>query len=507
MIASSVINESLESPPARFRRPPRAVSALRRSLGFITLGWVFGAVWFTATSGAPLTLFAQALHASPFEFGILTAIPFIASLASVPGSFLIDGTGKRRRIFLWGLYVQRVMWFPIALVPVWMLGRYGPAAAGEAMFVFLALTFIMHCGQGVGGPAWVSWMADVVPGRVCGKYFSRRRQWAMLTAIPAALFAGLFLDYQGLHGPTAVLHWCAIIFLCAAVFGIADITLFQFVPDVPREPQRPGLLLRSFAGPLRDRRFLLFAGLVGTLTFAIQLVGQFANLYLLDVVKVTNTGAQLMLLVAPMGAQLFVLPIWGIASDRMGKKPLLVLAALGSVPVALAWCFLTPGDQWLGYVLAAAGAALWTGVEVANFNFVLEFAGSSDRQGGTSYVAVNSVIINLAGCAGGLAAGGIAQCLKDWHWSPLAGFKPATFYDVLFVTSALLRVVAIVGFLPFLHEPRARSAGHALRFMVGASWESATTVIPRLMGRVRATGVVRIAHRSEGVAMPTRRAA
>jgi MFS family permease len=332
-------------------------------------------------------------------------------------------------------------------------------------------------------------MADLVPARISGKYFSRRRQWAMLTAIPAALFAGLFLDHQGLQGPTAVLHWCAILFLGAAVFGIADITLFQFVPDVPREPQRPGLLLRSFAGPLRDRRFLLFAGLVGTLTFATQLVGQFANLYLLDVVKVNNTGAQLMLLVAPMGAQLLVLPIWGIASDRMGKKPLLVLAALGSVPVGLAWCLLGPGEKWLGYVLSAAGAALWTGVEIANFNFVLEFAGATGPRGGTSYVAVNSVVINIAGCAGGLVAGGIAQVLKDWHWTPLPGFKPATFYDVLFVCAAGLRLVAVASFLPFLHEPRARSAGHALRFMIAATWENASGVIPRLMRRPSRTQV------------------
>ncbi|MDB5290785.1 MAG: major facilitator superfamily protein [Phycisphaerales bacterium] len=502
-LTPSVIDNSFSATRTLPLSGPRPASALRRSLGLVTLGWVFGAVWFTATSGAPLTLFAQSLHASPFQFGVLTALPFIASLASVPASFLIDATGKRRRIFLWGLYVQRFMWFPIALVPVWMLSRFGPAAAGEAMFVFLALTFVMHCGQGVGGPAWVSWMADLVPARVSGKYFSRRRQWAMLTAIPAALFAGLFLDRQGVQGPTAILHWCAILFLGAAVFGIADITLFQFVPDVPREPHRPGLLLRSFAGPLRDRRFLLFAGLVGTLTFATQLVGQFANLYLLDVVKVNNTGAQLMLLVAPMGAQLLVLPIWGMASDRMGKKPLLVLAALGLVPVGLGWCLFGPGDKWLGYVLSAAGAALWTGVEIANFNFVLEFAGATGPRGGTSYVAVNSVIINIAGCAGGLVAGGIAQVLKDWHWTPLPGFKPATFYDVLFVCAAGLRLLAVAGFLPFLHEPRARSAGYALRFMIAATWESASGVIPRLMRRPRASGTVARAR----ISVPSRRAA
>ena len=69
---------------------------------------------------------------------------------------------------------------------------------------------------------------------------------------------------------------------------------------------------------------------------------------------------------------------------------------------------------------------LWTGVEVANFNLVLEMSGSRRRQregGGSAYVAVNSVIINIAGCLGGLVAGLIAQGLKDWHWAPLVGAK------------------------------------------------------------------------------------
>ena len=84
----------------------------------------------------------------------------------------------------------------------------------------------------------------------------------------------------------------------------------------------------------------------------------------------------------------------GHAADRMGKKPVMAIAALGLVPVGFAWCFVSPSMAWLGYALSAAGAALWTGVEVANLNFVLEFSGSADGEnGGSSYVAMNSVII------------------------------------------------------------------------------------------------------------------
>ena len=56
-------------------------------------------------------------------------------------------------------------------------------------------------------------------------------------------------------------------------------------------------------------------------------------------------------------------------------SPVLAIASLGLVPIGLGWCLVSPGCLWLGYLLSAAGAALWAGVEVANLNLVLEMAG------------------------------------------------------------------------------------------------------------------------------------
>src|SRR5688572_20045420 len=111
----------------------------RRAMNLVTLAWIFGSVWMTATSGAPLTQFARSLGASNFQFGLLAALPFIASLLSLPGAVAIDRTGKRKTIFLWFLYAQRLLWIPIALVPIWMLHARGPGAAPAALVVSLWL--------------------------------------------------------------------------------------------------------------------------------------------------------------------------------------------------------------------------------------------------------------------------------------------------------------------------------------------------------------------------------
>jgi MFS family permease len=257
--------------------------------------------------------------------------------------------------------------------------------------------------------------------------------------------------------------------MASAVFGITDIFLFRFVPDVPKAPQRNSSLFNIFSQPMRDPQFLWFAGFVATLVFAVSFMGQFVTLYMIEKLKITNTQTQMMLLVAPMLAQLIVLPVWGAAADRMGKKPVLAIASLGLVPVGLGWCLVSPQQIWLGYTLSALGAALWAGVEVANLNLVLEMAGSNTdtgQKGGSNYVAVNSVIINIAGCLGGLSSGVIAQLLRNWHWNPgMLGLHTMTFYEVLFVMSGVLRLVAAVAFLPHIHEPQARPTHEVLRFM------------------------------------------
>ena len=116
---------------------------------------------------------------------------------------------------------------------------------------------------------------------------------------------------------------------------MADIHCFHYVADV-HKPPRQVKLLGAFSRPFRNRQFLWFGGFVATLTFAVSFMGQFVTLFLVEQVHASNIGTQMITLVAPMVAQLAVFSIWGMAADRMGKKPVLALAAWGWCPSAWA---------------------------------------------------------------------------------------------------------------------------------------------------------------------------
>ncbi|MGC4032083.1 MAG: MFS transporter [Tepidisphaeraceae bacterium] len=457
-------------------------AARRQAMGRITMAWLFGAAWANALAGAPLTLFATKLGATEFEFGLLAAMPFMAALLSLPASLLTDRTGRRNFWFFLGLYPNRLLWIVVALLPPFLWSRYGSAPAVAA---FLSLIFIINIGQAMGSPGWTSWMADIVPPMIRGRYFAKRRQWGIVSGIPAALIAGWVIDHYAFGDGDNVLRVCGAIFIVAALIGVLDIFTFQFVPHaVRKKPREP--LMKTLSGPLKNRRFLWFCLGTAVLWFGVAAQGQFVTKFLTDRVGLHGMQVQAMTLVVPMVAQWLVLPLWGRTIDRFGKKPALLIATLGLVPVGAGWVFMGTEHIWLGYVLTTVGSVMWTGVDVSNFNMTMELSGTdpTGQSGGSAYLAMNSVILNSSACVGGFFFGAVAQNLAA-NALPVNALNGWTYFEVLFAISAVLRLVAVLPMLK-IKEPEAQPTVDALRFMAGTLYNNvfgAVTLPGRLFFR------------------------
>jgi MFS family permease len=477
----------------------------RTAMKYVTVAWVFGNFWavLALPGTVVLTQLCSKLGAGPAHFGLISSIPFIAALFSLPSSMWIDRSGNRKFIFLAFMLSQRFVWLAIALVPVLLFfvgGLETAAVRTGALWTVLALLAVGGLVGAVGSPAWVSWMADLVPDRIRGRYFARRRQLGILSAITAAVASGLILDRYAARGEYMALLVIGCILLVAAVAGIVDIWLFRYVPHVPPLSRERPPFTQSMRAALADRPFMIFCLYLGLIHFTIAPGGQFTLLYLDESLKIDNVTKQLMTQVGPMLGLLAVLFMWGRLVDRVGRKPLLAIASFGLVPVGLGWTLMVFGHHWLGYVLSIAGAVLWAAIEVANLNLVLDATtmsrpdenGQPRRVGGSAFWAINTAIFSMSGILGCWAAGQFVEAFKgrEWHVPWLNTPRPFNAYEVLFFLLATIRFATTVLLLPFIREKDAHPTGRALRMIVAEMYAGVVRGISlptRVIGKRRRT--------------------
>ncbi|OPZ25554.1 MAG: Major Facilitator Superfamily protein [Lentisphaerae bacterium ADurb.BinA184] len=466
-----------ESAAAPAPEPPPY--SLRPTLSRVMTAWGFGAVWLYITTGATLTQYAKLLHVTPFGFGLLAALPFLGALTQLPASLVMERYGWRKPIFLWANLVHRFLWIVIGAMP-WLL----PMTWWWAGLIGLMLLSSM-CAH-AATPAWMSWMADLVPPRLRARYFSRRVQFGQIVGLVVTVLMGLLLDrWQGKG--TLYLRTCiSLALILGGVSGIADILFFFKVPDPRGHAPRPGLGLRELVRrPLADRNFRHFLGYTATMTFATGFVTQFIWLYILDVVHMSNTRANLLLITVPLVMAVLCYPVWGRVVDRFGSKPALMLAGLLVVNGASAW-ILVQGRYWYyGYLTVLLSSVSWPAMELASFNLLLR---TSDSRGavraGSATAAINSLVTCIAGTLSGVFGGTMAELLGDWQRSFLG--LTLTFHAVLFVISAVLRLAALAWLLGLreTHEYAARDALRYVKADVFSNLQAVFLVPVRQFGRL-----------------------
>jgi len=446
-----------QTPPVVYVPPKLIPYHLRRSLRQVTLSWAFGSTWLYITTGAALTRYAKLLGVPEYGFGVLAAIPFLGALAQLPSSYYMEHYGHRKGLFIAAGLLHRFLWLVVAAIP-WIAPTawWWPALA----VMMAASSLLGH----VATPGVLGWFADLVPRQLRGRYFSRRMQVGQLVGLVVTVAIGLVLDRSAGMGSQALRVTISLGLAVAALCGIADFLVLAFVPNPPSKGPDAGArfwsLLRE---PLRDRNFRCYVGYNATLTFSMGFVGQYIWLYVFDVAKMSNSQANLMLVGIPLLVAMICAPFWGRVVDRLGRRPVLLIAGALIVPGAAAWTLVTAENWWLGYLIVLVAVFAWPGIELANFNVLLGLT-SSDSAGrhGSAYIAMNSIAVAVAGTLSGLFGGAVAAAFHNWQGSFLGW--PVTYHGLLFLCSAALRLLALLWALR-LRDPGATATREALRAM------------------------------------------
>jgi MFS family permease len=420
-------------------------SRLRRSLRACTAEGLFAEVFSACAGGAVLTGWAIHLRVGTLLTGIIVALPQLAQVVQIPGAWTTAWLGHRRACVAF-VGASRLVALPLALLPLW---RPPQATAGALLVGVAAAAAVLSV---LGNNAWVSWMGELVPRRIRGRYFGRRAALCTVGSAVASGGAGLLLDWARPRGLTGVALAGLELAACAA--GVTTAWLLSRQHDPAPLAEAPPRSLRPAFRPFGDRSVRGLLAYLAAWNFAVGIAGSFFSLHMLQNLRMG------FLLIALHGATLatarvVTAPLWGRAIDRLGARPVLVTCGIGIGAIPLIWLVASPDRLWPLAFDAVSAGVLWGGHNLATFALPLSV---TPRRGRPHYLAAFAVTSGVAFSVATALGGALASAVPARFTVSGHSFFSL---QLLFAVSVPLRLGAAF-FALRIHEPAAAKVGALL---------------------------------------------
>jgi hypothetical protein len=403
-----------------------------------------GAAWAIMVGCSETYFVANAvrLGASPLELGLVVSLPLaLGSLGPLLTLLLLRGPTSRLR---WAARAALLQATALGLLPLLeMLDALDPRR-------LIAVVCLYQIAGQMAGTAWASWIGDVVPREIRGRYFGRRNAVIQIATCSGLILAGVVLQVLEPGAPVEVgrasgglgyiLIFC--LGMCARLFSAA-LLIRSPEPSYRGLPDRAGTA--RFLGSGRGRMATRLVILGGILHVTVYSAAPYFNPYMLQTLRFTYLQFMLSSVWVVLWKSL-LLQVWGHSVDKRGARRVLGLALILVGIVPLPWM----AADALPLVLAAQllSAVAWSGHEVATFALMLE---ASTRRTRPQLFASQSVVHGLGQLGGTLLGAALLH-------------GAVTQYTHLFGMSAVGRL--IVAFIAFVWLPtslRRRAHAPALR--------------------------------------------
>jgi len=335
---------------------------------------------------AYFSVFIARLGGSSLLISLLTSLPALGViLFSIPAAQFV---GRRRdvvRITVVGRLIIHTLYLVTGLLPFLL---QGPAMAP----LLVALWALQAIPSAVANVSWTEVVAHSVPvDRLARVNGARWATYSLVIAISVAAFGALLerlplpINYQ-------------IVFIISAGSGYLSAYLFSRIkmdrsyrPSGSQERASIGRQIRNLVVPITESRPFLFYLIVGfVLRLGINLPAALYTIFWVNTLHATDqwigwrTTAGSLALVAGY-------TFWGRSVARLGNVKALVICAVGMAlyPAVTA---LVGAPAWL-----VPAALVWgffaSGIDITIFEGLLRISPQKNR---TAYVAINTVLANLA---------------------------------------------------------------------------------------------------------------
>jgi len=362
---------------------------LRRGLRQVIKDGMASQAMATLTGGAFLTALALRLGANNAIIGLLAAIPFIAQLTQIPALFLVEWYRRRRTICVWASAISRAAWLVVAFAPLIF-------PSNLQIRVLLWSVTVHSVLAAVSSVSWNSWIRDLIPEEMLGRFFSRRMIFTTSVAIILSFLGGYFLDFWNQRFPEKDLFGYSVLYFFGFFFGIVGVYFLSTIPDVPMPPYAEPVRLRTLFRPFADNNFRKLLHFSSLWNFAINLATPFFVVYMLQRLGLPMTFIIVLQILSQLVSMVF-LSIWGKLADAFSNKSVLAVSAPLYIGAIVSWSFTTLPEKHLLTVpllvaIHIAMGASQAGVTLATGNIGLKL---SPRGEAGPYLAAYNVFNSL----------------------------------------------------------------------------------------------------------------
>jgi len=383
-------------------------------------------LWFPYRS-----LYILELGATKELLGILLMLETVGQIIfQLPGGILADRFG-RRRIIVFSSF------FRIASPIIYMFSTH---------WTHMAPGIILNSAAMLGVPATNALIAESLPQKSRGAGYAAYRMVTWMPMIVTSLLGGIVMDYYGI---VQGVRLCLIASLICSI--ISAFLRWRFITETLETTVVKAENVRVQKSSLKDRlrqqlgtipRSVWILILVSSLSgFAMRVVFSFMVVYSVEVVGLTKTQWGVIGTVVSLISTVLTVPT-GILTDRIGRKPCIIISRILSPLSTLGFTFAT--NFWQMCVVRAVG-----GVARGFGGLVWGVIGGPAWQALVADVTPPRSRGKIMGMMGTIT--GIVSTPASW----VGGYM----YDNIspnlpFQTSFILDTVGTIIFIAFLKEPK-----------------------------------------------------
>lgn len=402
---------------------------IKKSLRYSVLDGTFASM-MVGFGESFFSAFAVFLKANNMQLGLLGSLPqVLGSLSQLFSSRLIKLFRSRKRLVCISALLEGLMYIPIALVFFF----------GTLRVIYLILFVCLYWMFGrTLGPAWNSWMGDLVDERKRGSYFGKRNKVTGFASFTALLLGGYILQ----HFTNGVINQYigfAVVFCLALISRIISFVYLtkKYEPKYEIVPEADFSFF-DFIKKIGSTNYGLLVVYLCLTSFAVFLAGPFFVAYMLYDLKFSYMTYTIVIAAAVI-IKFTSMPVWGKASDKFGARKVLGLAGFLMPLVPLLWLF--SGEVLYLIIIQMFSGFVWAGLELSSFNFIFDTTTPQKRATCVSYYNVLNGIAMFTGAV----IGGLIVRYNNFLWSK---------YLLVFFMSSIARYIVAFVLIPKLKEVR-----------------------------------------------------